>query len=264
MSDVQPPVDPQAGDNDLVLVTDSDDARILRLNRPAVRNALSTAVLAELIDQLGAAIAEEGVRVIVLTGAGAAFSAGADLREDLDHDGQVRRMELFCNAYEATASCPKPVIAAVEGHCVGGGVEIAAAADLRVADPSARFRFPGAALGVPVGAAKLVELMGLGNAKDLVFTARTFDAGEAYRLGFVQRLTEPDGALEEALELATRIAANNPEALAYLKRQFARFSGLGDHVAAENDALLALAEAGGDIAALNARDPRAAWLAGEG
>jgi enoyl-CoA hydratase/carnithine racemase len=241
-----------------------EDTRVLRMNRRHARNAMNTELLATLLDAVQDAAADESVRAIVLCGAAGSFSAGADLREGLGLDGQVRRMDLFAQVYEAVGTCPKPVVAAVEGHCVGGGVEVAAACDLRVADATARFRFPGAALGFPVGAAKLVGLVGLGTAKDLVLTSRTFETEEALRIGFVQRLADPGGALATALEVAGQISANNAETVRYLKRQFLAFSGLGDRIQSENDALHALAESGGDYSALTMPDPKAAWLRGAG
>lgn len=248
----------------VVGVEQHGELRLLRMDRPDARNAMNTELLAALLDALNDAIADDRVRGIVLAGASGSFSAGADLREALDLPGQVRRMDLFCQVYEAVGTCPKPIVAAVAGHCVGGGIEVAAACDLRVADPTARFRFPGAALGYPVGAAKLVGLVGLGTAKDLVLTSRTFGADEAHTLGFVQRLADEGEAESVALEIAGQIAAHNADAVAYIKRQFLAFSGLGDRIQAENDALHALAEAGGDYAALLAPDPKAAWLRGAG
>ncbi|HVM00547.1 MAG TPA: enoyl-CoA hydratase/isomerase family protein [Egibacteraceae bacterium] len=247
----------------LVAVEDRHAVRVLTLERPEARNAMSTALLGALLDAVADAVAAEHVRVLVVGGAGGHFSAGVDLREELGHAGHVRRMDLFCQVCEAVGTCPKPTLAAVEGHCVGGGAEVAAACDVRVADPSASFRFPGAALGVPVGAAKLVGLVGLGAAKELVLTARTVDAGEALRLGFLQRLAPAGGALDVALEVAGAIAGNDPDAVTHLKRLFARFSGTGDRIAVENDALHALAEAGGDYTALTMPDPKrtAGWSA---
>lgn len=248
----------------VVAVEQHGELRLLRMDRPGARNAMNTELLMALLDALNEALADDAVRGVVLAGAGGAFSAGADLREPLDLDGQVRRMDLFCQVYETVGTAPKPVIAAIAGHCVGGGIEVAAACDLRVADTTASFRFPGAALGYPVGAAKLVGLVGLGTAKDLVLTSRTFDAAEALGIGFVQRLAEPGDAESLAFETAEQIAAHNPDAVAYIKRQFLAFSGLGDRIQAENDALHALAEAGGDYSALLAPDPKAAWLRGAG
>jgi enoyl-CoA hydratase/carnithine racemase len=229
--------------------------RTITLSRPDARNAMDTAMLALLLEAIADAAADAGVAAIVLAGDAGHFSAGADTKEPLDLPGQVRRMELFGQVYEAIAICPKATVAAVQGACVGGGAEVATACDIRVAARDARFRFPGAALGFPVGPAKLVGLVGLGAAKDLVLTSRTIDAAEAHRLGIVQRLTDGD-PLPLALEVAGAITANHPHAVTYLKAQFDRFSGLGDRVQAENDALHALAEAGGDYTALTAPNPK--------
>lgn len=243
----------------MIRIEDSGSTRTLVFDRPAVRNAMNTELLEQLLDALSQTASDDTVAVLVLTGTQGVFSAGADLREELDHEASVRRMDLFCQVYETVASFPKPTIAAIEGNCVGGGIEVAAVTDIRVADPTATFRFPGATLGIPVGAAKLVGLVGLGTAKELVLTSRTFDAAEAWRAGFVQRLTEPGEARSMALEVAAAIAANSPQAVAHLRRQFNAFSGLADRVAAENDALHALTESGGDYTALTMANPKAGW-----
>lgn len=237
-------------------------ACVITLDRPAVRNAMDTEMLGSLLDAVTTATADPAVRVLVLTGAGGAFSGGADLREALDSDGRVRRTDLFGAVYEAVGTCPKPTIAAVSGACVGGGAELAAACDLRVADATAAFRFPGAALGLPVGPAKLTGLVGLGAARDLVLTARTVDAAEALRLGLVQRLAEAGAALEVALDVARVIAAHDDDTVRFVKRMFLGFSGLGDRIAAENDALHALAEADGSYDAITAPNPKAGWAPG--
>jgi enoyl-CoA hydratase/carnithine racemase len=242
----------------LVLTADRGAVRVITMHRPEQRNAMDTAMLGELLDAVHGAVDDAGVLAVVLAGAGGTFSAGADIREPLDRDAAVRRMELFGRVYELVGSCPKPTVAAVSGACVGGGAEVAAACDIRVADTTARFRFPGAALGFPIGPAKLVGLVGLGSAKDLVLTSRTVDADEAHRLGLVQRLATGD-VLDAAVEVATQIAANHADTVRYLKRQFAHFSALRDRIAVENDALRALAEAGGDYGALAAADPREGW-----
>jgi enoyl-CoA hydratase/carnithine racemase len=239
----------------LVRVADHDHVRLLALNRVEARNALDTTLLGELLDALADAVHRPETRAIVLAGGDDAFSVGADLREDLDDAGRVRRMELFGQVFEAAGTCPLPTVAAVSGHCIGGGAEIAAACDIRIVDPGATFRFPGAAHGIPIGAAKLVGLVGLGAAKDLVLTARTITADEAHRLGLAQRVSRTGQALEDALATAAAIAGNDPAAVSYLKRLFSRFSGLDDRLAVENDALLALAEAGGDYTALTAPKP---------
>ncbi len=241
----------------LVATTSWDRARLLTLQRPQARNALSTELLAELLDAIGDAAGRQGVRAIVLAGEGGSFSAGADVHEPLDHAGRVRWMELFTAVGEALATSPVPTVAAVSGACVGGGAELAAACDLRVAEPGASFRFPGAARGYPVGAAKLVGLVGLGTAKDLVLTGRTVEVDEALRLGLVQRVAGEEGAvLGLARTVADEIAAGQPEAIHHLRRQLATYSGAPDRVAAEHDLLRALTEAGGDYDAIGSVEGR--------
>lgn len=236
---------------------------VLTVDRPDRMNALDTATLSELLDAVADTVHTSGVRVIVIGGTPEVFSVGADLHEALDPPAAVRRMELFGQVFEAVGTSPIPTIAAVAGHCIGGGAEIAAACDLRVSSSNATFRFPGAAHGIPVGAAKLVSLVGLGTAKDLLLTARTIDAHEAHRIGFVQRLSEPGAALEDALVVAAAIGKNDEDTVRYLKRMLARFSGFEDHLAAENDAILALAESDGDYRALTATKPGVgSWTGG--
>lgn len=214
------------------------------LVRPQARNAMDTAMLAALVDVLDGVGSDDAVRGILLTGAGGNFSAGADLREELT-DGGVRRMELFALAYDLLTNCPVPTVAAVEGFAVGGGAEAAAACDLRVAARGATFRFPGAILGIPVGVARTVGLVGLSTAKDWVLSSRDVPAAEAYRVGFVQELVDDGGAVEAATAWLTRTARRDAPTVRLLKRLFNDASGgLRDRVAFENDTLRAQAETG--------------------
>jgi enoyl-CoA hydratase/carnithine racemase len=146
------------------------------------------------------------------------LSAGADVKEQLDEEGKIRRMQLFADAYDAIVAFPKPTVAACHGDVVGGGAEIAIACDMRVGGANLRLRFPGAALGVPVGPARLVTLCGLATAKYLLLTSRTVSADEALRLGLVNRVAPAASTEEAALELAASVAAHPPEAVARLKR----------------------------------------------
>ncbi len=116
------------------------------------------------------------------------LSAGADVKEELDEEGKVRRMQLFADVYDQIVAFPKPTIAACHGDVVGGGAEIAVACDMRIGGSNLRMRFPGAALGVPVGPARLVTLCGLAAAKYLLLSSRTVGADEALRLGLVNRV----------------------------------------------------------------------------
>jgi enoyl-CoA hydratase/carnithine racemase len=216
---------------------------VVRMHRPEARNAMDTGMLAALVDVLADAADEDGVRGLLLTGTGGVFSAGADVREAMDDEGR-RRMELFTTFYELLTTFPRPTVAAVEGPAVGGGAEAAAACDVRIAGRSARFRFPGAIYGIPVGAARTVGLVGLGTAKDWVLSSRDVHADEAAAVGFVQRLVADGTAEDAAMAWLTTAASRDPATIALLKRTFNDFSGLRDRVAYENDGLRAQAETG--------------------
>jgi enoyl-CoA hydratase/carnithine racemase len=198
---------------------DEQGVGVLRLQRPDSRNAINTQMLAEMLEHLAVARADDAVRVLLVTSADhMGLSAGADIREELDEEGKVRRMRLFADLYDAIVGFPKPTIAVCHGDVVGGGAEIAVACDMRVGGSNLRMRFPGAALGVPVGPARLVTLCGLAAAKYLLLSSRTIAADEALRLGLVNRVAPAAGTEEAAMELAAQVAAHPPEAVASLKR----------------------------------------------
>ena len=198
---------------------DEQGVALLRLERPEARNAIDTRMLEELLAHLAAAREDDAVRVLVVSSSDQmGLSAGADVKEQLDEEGKVRRMQLFAEIYDAIAGFPKPTVAACHGDVVGGGAEIAVACDMRVGGANLRMRFPGAALGVPVGPARLVTLCGLAAAKYLLLSSRTVGADEALRLGLVNRVAPAAGTEEAALELAAAVAAHPPEAVARLKR----------------------------------------------
>jgi enoyl-CoA hydratase/carnithine racemase len=198
---------------------DEQGVALLRLDRPEARNAIDTRMLEELLAHLATARDDDAVRVLVVSSSDQmGLSAGADVKERLDEEGKVRRMQLFADLYDATVAFPNPTVAACHGDVVGGGAEIAVACDMRVGGANLRMRFPGAALGVPVGPARLVTLCGLAAAKYLLLTSRTVGADEALRLGLVNRVAPAAGTEEAAIELATAVAAHPPEAVARLKR----------------------------------------------
>jgi enoyl-CoA hydratase len=198
---------------------DESGIALLRLDRPEARNAMNTQMLEEMLGHLAAARDDDAVRVLVLSSTDhMGLSAGADVREDLDPEGRVRRMELFAKLYDGLTGFPKPTVAACHGSCVGGGAEVSVACDLRVGGSNLRLRFPGAALGVPVGPARLVTLCGLSVAKYLLLTGKEVGAEQALRWGLVHRVAPAAATEEAALELAAAIAQNPPEATATLKR----------------------------------------------
>jgi enoyl-CoA hydratase/carnithine racemase len=198
---------------------DDQGVALLRLERPEARNAIDTQMLAEMLEHLAVARADDAVRVLLISSSDQmGLSAGADVKEKLDEEGKVRRMQLFADLYDAIVAFPRPTVAACHGDVVGGGAEIAVACDMRVGGSNLRLRFPGAALGVPVGPARLVTLCGLATAKYLLLSSRTVGADEALRLGLVNRIAPAAATEGAALELAAAVATHPPEAVARLKR----------------------------------------------
>lgn len=213
---------------------DEQGIALIRLERPRARNAINTQMLSELLEHLAVARGDEAVRVLVISSAdNMGLSAGADVREELDAAAHVRRMELFADLYDTIVAFPKPTIAVCHGDVVGGGAEISIACDMRIGGSNLRMRFPGAALGMPVGPARLVTLCGLATAKYLLLSSRTVGADEALRLGLVNRVAPAAGTETAALELAEGIAAYPPEAVARLKAMLHEWDDVVGRSAAE-------------------------------
>ena len=213
---------------------DESGVALIRLEREEARNAINTEMLRELLAHLTVAREDDAVRVVVISSNDhLGLSAGADVREEMDDEGKVQRMQLFADLYETLTAFPKPTVAACHGAVVGGGAEVAIACDLRVAGGNLRLRFPGAELGVPVGAARLVTLCGLSIAKYLLLTSRNVSADEALRLGIVHRVAPAARTEEGALELAAAVASHPPDAVARLKRMLLDWDGVVERSAAE-------------------------------
>lgn len=207
---------------------------LLRLERDEARNAMNTAMLEEILEHLAAAREDDSVRALVLSSNDhLGLSAGADVREEMDDEGKVRRMQLFADVYDQLTAFPKATVAACHGSVVGGGAEVAVACDLRVAGGNLRLRFPGAALGVPVGPARLVSLCGLSVAKYLLLTSRNVSADEALRMNLVHRVAPAAGTEEAAIKLAAEVAAHPPESIARMKQMLHRWDGVVERSADE-------------------------------
>jgi enoyl-CoA hydratase len=213
---------------------DEKGIALLRLERAEARNAINTEMLDELIAHLDRAKADADARVLVVSSNDhLGLSAGADVKEELDEEGRLHRMELFARLYDELTAFPKPTVAACHGSVVGGGAEIAVACDLRVGGSNLRMRFPGAELGVPVGPARLVTLCGLATAKYLLLTSRSVSADEALRLGLVNRVAPAAATEDSALGLAAEVAAHPPEAVARLKAMLNRWDRVVERSADE-------------------------------
>jgi len=216
-----------------------DGVEILRIDRPTKRNALDTATIRALVDALTALGDDADLRaVVVSTTSTTALCAGADVGEELDAAGGVARMEAFAALYRAVEDVPVPTVAVCVGNVVGAGAEIAAGCDLRVAGDNLKLAWAGARLGVPVGPARLTQLVGLATAKELVYTGRPVGAEEAVRLGLASRAVPADEAEAAALELATAVAAQSPTGVRTLKRMFRELERTTDRIDYENALLV--------------------------
>ncbi len=219
---------------------DPDGVALLRMDRPASRNAINTQMLEEMLAHLEAARNDESVRALVVSSTDhMGLSAGADIREDLDREGAIRRMQLFADLYDGLVAFPHPTVAACHGACVGGGAEIAVACDLRVGGSNMRLRFPGAGLGVPVGPARLVTLCGLSVAKYLLLTSKELAVDEAHRWGLVCKVVSAPRTEEAALQLAAQIAVHPPESVSRIKRMLHEWDGVEERSRVEGEGQVA-------------------------
>jgi enoyl-CoA hydratase len=196
---------------------------IIKMNRPDAMNALNTQTLGELekaISQLGD---DDSVRVVIITGEGKAFVAGADIAEMKDMSKE--QAENFSNngqmVFDLIASLEKPVIAAVNGFALGGGCELAMACDVRIASEKAKLGQPEVNLGVIPGFAgtqRLSRLVGTAKAKELIFTADMVDAQSALSIGLVNQVVPAEQLMDTCMEMAKKIAAKGPLAVRLAKK----------------------------------------------
>lgn len=192
--------------------------------REASRNALTRALVEELGEHVARVSTSSSVRAVVITGQGdRAFCAGADLKDRAGmSDADVRDwLELLYRVFRSIEKSPKIFIAALNGAAFGGGLELALACDLRVADPAAVVGLTEVKLGIIPGGGgtqRLPRLIGVARAKELIFTGRRVDAAEALSIGLVNRVGARGEALSTALNLASEIAANAPLAVVQAKR----------------------------------------------
>jgi enoyl-CoA hydratase len=191
---------------------------LVRFNRPDKRNAFNRDLSIAVIRAMDELEDDAEVRCVILTGAGRAFSAGADMTEALESIEGGGRGDGMAQAVVRVGRFPKPVIAAVNGPAFGGGAALAIACDIRIASPAASFRFPGAVYGLVVGGSQLPRLIGPARAKEILFTARVVDATEAERIGLVNRVAPAERLESECVEMAALIASHSPDAVVWTKR----------------------------------------------
>ena len=184
---------------------------LITLNRPKALNALCAA----LIDDIGAALddfeSDDNIRAIVITGSDRAFAAGADIKEMADYDYMdVYKNDFITKGWTRVASCRKPTIAAVAGFALGGGCEMAMMCDIMLAADTAKFGQPEITIGTIPGAGgtqRLTRAVGKAKAMEMCLTGRMMDAEEAERAGLVARIVPADSLMDEAMQLAEKIAS---------------------------------------------------------
>ena len=201
----------------MTLVVTERDGTVctVTINRPDKLNAMNVDVAKQLITSFEEIGKDEAVRAVILTGQGSkAFSAGADIAymSGITPDESVLYAQLGQQVTNTIEQTPQPVIAAVNGFALGGGCEVALSCDIRIASENARMGQPEVTIGIPPGwggTQRLMRIVGIANAKDLVYTGRMVKADEAMRIGLVNRVVPQDSLMEEARSVARVISANS-------------------------------------------------------
>jgi len=212
-----------------VLYKASDRIGLITLNRPDHRNAMTPELLDAFSEAIGEARRDEGIRCLVITGKGRCFSAGADLRSSLQRSdlGKPSRDASFAmyEPFLQVLDVEVPVIAAMNGHTVGGGFGLTLLADIRVANIDAKYGFNFARLGIHSGLAisyLLPRLVGVAHASELLFTGKLIRGSEAFGIGLVTHAEQADQVLPTAMGLAREIAASAPMAVQQMKASIHR------------------------------------------
>jgi enoyl-CoA hydratase/carnithine racemase len=211
--------------DDLVLVERRDDGvAVIRLNRPPM-NPLSQALLGELRDVARELETDADLKAVVVTGSEKALAAGADINEFGSAADAAAISTAFRAAFDAVAAIPRPVIAAIRGFALGGGLELALACDLRIAGESARLGQPEILLGIIPGAGgtqRLPRLVGPARAKEMIWSGRQVPAAEALAIGLVDRVAPADDVERVAMEWASELASGAVVAMGLAKRAIDR------------------------------------------
>lgn len=211
----------EQGSEHPLLIERHDDRVVATLNRPHKRNAIDQAMIDAL--HLLCAELEESPRTLILTGAGGVFAAGADIAELRERRAADALRGINAHAFVRLSELPMPVIAAIDGYALGGGAELAYAADIRIATPTLAIGNPETGLGILAAAGaswRLKEIIGDARAIELLLTGRTVRADEALAIGLVSALHDAAELLPAAHAIADRIARNDPAATVATKRVF--------------------------------------------
>jgi len=210
-----------------ILVEIVEKIGIIKINRPQALNALNIETIHELNDVVHQWNREDDIKVIIITGEGKAFVAGADIAEmkDMTKQQAIDFSEMGQRVLSLIESQEKPVIAAVNGFALGGGCELAMACDIRIASDKARLGQPEVNLGVIPGFAgtqRLARMVGTAKAKELIFTGDMVDAQTALSIGLVNQVVPLENLMNTAMEMAKKIASKGPTAIKLAKRVISR------------------------------------------
>ena len=210
-----------------LIIEKQEDICIVKINNPQAMNALNSTVLSELDCAFSQIESDQTIKVVILTGEGRAFVAGADISQMSTMSSAEGKAfgEQGAAVFRKIEQLKVPVIAAVNGFALGGGCELAMACDIRIASAKAKFGQPEVGLGITPGFSgtqRLPRLVGMGVAKELIYTADIIGADEAYRIGLVNKVAEPEALMDQAIEMAKKIASKAPIAVRYSKEAINR------------------------------------------
>ncbi len=205
-----------------IVIEKDENIGIIKLDNPKTLNALNVETLNDLDQGIEALGKDPEIFVIIITGNGKAFVAGADISEMVEMNAEEGRQfaDFGSKVFRKIELLEKPVIAAVNGYALGGGCELSMACDLRIASNKAKFGQPEVGLGITPGFAgsqRLPRLVGLGKAKELIFTGDIIDAETAKEIGLVNKVVDLENLMHESLEMAKKIAKNGQMAVGYSK-----------------------------------------------
>jgi len=226
----------------LIVLTENNVCTV-KINNPAALNALNSSILKELDNALDTIEKNPEVSVLIITGEGRAFVAGADISEMLNMDvAQAKNFGDFgARVFRKIETLSKPVIAAVNGFALGGGCELAMACDIRIAADNAKFGQPEVGLGITPGFSgtyRMPKLVGVAKAKELIFTGNVINAAEAHAIGLVNQVVKPEELMETVMKMANTIASKAPIAIKYSKEAIEYGLNNNAEKAIENEANL--------------------------
>lgn len=206
-----------------LLLEQQDKLLVVKINSPSTLNALNVEILTELDELFNSLSNDQTVSVIIITGIGKAFIAGADISEmkNMNFDSAKEFGKFGSLVFNKIEQSDKIVIAAINGYALGGGCELAMACDIRIACHNAKFAQPEVGLGITPGFSgtiRLPKIVGIGKAKELILTGDIINAEEAYRIGLVDKLVENDKLIDECILIADKISSKAPIALNLAKQ----------------------------------------------